>query len=53
VPRDWCVTPENFRHATHDVNDAQTRGLPLSLRRWGRSGTTSLWVGRSGQARKS
>jgi hypothetical protein len=31
VPRDWFVTPENFRHATHDVNDAQTRGLPLSL----------------------
>jgi len=31
VPRDWFVTPENFTHASHDVNDAQTRGLPLSL----------------------
>jgi hypothetical protein len=31
VPRDWFVTPENFTHASHDVNDARTRGLPLSL----------------------
>jgi hypothetical protein len=21
VPREWFVTPENFSHATHDVND--------------------------------
>ena len=31
VPRDWFVTPENFTHASHDVNDAQTQGRPLSL----------------------
>jgi hypothetical protein len=23
VPREWFVTPENFSHATHDVNDLQ------------------------------
>jgi hypothetical protein len=23
VPREWFVTPENFLHATHDVNDLQ------------------------------
>jgi hypothetical protein len=31
VPRDWFVTPENFIHASHDVGDAQSRGLPLVL----------------------
>ena len=30
VPRDWFVTPENFTHPLYDVNDAQTRGIPLS-----------------------
>jgi hypothetical protein len=31
VPREWFVTPENFTHASHEVNDAQTGGLPPSL----------------------
>ena len=31
VPREWFVTPDNFIHASHDVNDPQTGGLPLSL----------------------
>jgi len=31
VPRDWFVTPENFTHASHEVNDAQTGDLPPSL----------------------
>jgi hypothetical protein len=39
VPRDWFVTPGNFTHASHDVNDAQTRGIPLSVppldHKWG------------------
>jgi hypothetical protein len=30
VPRNWFVTPENFIHASHDVNDPQTGGLPLT-----------------------
>jgi hypothetical protein len=29
VPRDWFVTPENFTLASHDVNDARARGLPV------------------------
>ena len=49
VPREWFVTPENFSHATHDINDTppgvetdtplgydwehQPLGWPLSRRR--------------------
>lgn len=31
VPREWFVTRENFSNATHDVSDAEAKGLPVSL----------------------